>query len=149
MRDNLIFTGISEPEPEYDEVSGEPEPENVEESLRTSLRAEMKINRYIGFHRVHRLNSVEKSNSRNEGPKPIIAKFERFCDSEYVRGQAPKTLVGKPYGVRKQFPKVIEEKRRKLYPVMKYYRKNKDNKVRLVRDKLFSYQCVMYLAPFR
>ena len=29
MRDNLVFTGISEPEPEYDEMSGDPEPENV------------------------------------------------------------------------------------------------------------------------
>ena len=85
---------------------------------------------------MHRLNSVENSNCRKVGPKPIIAKFERFCDREYVRGQAPKSFIGKLYGVREQFPKVIEEKRRKLYPVMKHNRKNKDSKVRLVRDKL-------------
>ena len=96
----------------------------------------MQIIRYMPFHRVHKLNRADR-NKRNEGPKPIIAKFERFCDREYVRGQAPKTLVGKPYGVREQFPKVIEEKRRKLYSIMKQYRENKDDIVRLVRDKLY------------
>ena len=134
MRDNLIFTGISEPI--HNGGNDEPESEDVEQTLRTFMKDEMQIIMYMPFHRVHRLNSVDR-NKRNEGPKPIIAKFERFCDREYVRGQAPKTLVGKPYGVREQFPKVIEEKRRKLYPIMKQYRANKDNKVRLVRDKLY------------
>ena len=134
MRDNLIFTGISEPQ--YSGENAEAEFEDVEQSLRTFLTDEMQISRYMPFHRVHRLNSLERGR-RNEGPKPIIAKFERFSDREYVRGQAPKTLVNKPFGVREQFPKAIEEKRRQLYPIMKQYRKDKSNKVRLVRDKLY------------
>ena len=138
MRDNLIFTGISEPQNENQnefEIEA-PETEDVEQTLRDFLKEEMQISRYIGFHRVHRLNSTDRS-GRNDGPKPIIAKFERFSDREYVRSQAPKTLIGKPFGVREQYPKVIEDKRRQLYPIMKKYRKDKNNKVRLVRDRLY------------
>lgn len=95
---------------------------------------EMQMSRYILFHRVHRLNSADRD-KQNQGPKQIVAKFERFSDRKYVTGQAPKTLVNKPFGVREQFPKTFEDKRRQLYPVMKHYRKDKNNKVRLVRDK--------------
>lgn len=38
---------------------------------------------------------------------------------------------------REQFPKPIEEKRKALYPVAKDARKNTNNKVRLIRDRLY------------
>ena len=41
------------------------------------------------------------------------------------------------YGVREQFPQEIEEKRKLLYPVAKTARQNKNDRVRLVRDKLY------------
>ena len=69
--------------------------------------------------------------------RPIIAKFERFKDREYVMLLAKDTLKGKRFGIRKQYPKVTEEKRNMFYPVAKEARKIKDNKVRLVRDRLF------------
>lgn len=72
-----------------------------------------------------------------DSPRPIVAKFEHFKDREEVRFTAPKTLKGKPYGVREQFPKIVEEKRKILYPEMKRARSDSRNKVRLVRDKLF------------
>ena len=50
--------------------------------------------------------------------------------------KAPKTLKGKQFGVREQFPKTIEEKRRLLYPEMKRARLDPNNKVRLVKDKV-------------
>ena len=128
MRDNLIFTGIEEPEYNPDQ------PEDTEKSLRDFLKTEMQIYDPIQFHRVHRLGRIER---QDESPRPIIAKFEKAKEREYVRGKAPKTLAGKPFGVREQFPKVVEDRRKLLYPEMKRARQNKYNKVRLVRDRLF------------
>lgn len=134
MRDNLIFTGI--PEAETSEGTSEhPDgPEHTEHTLMKFLRDEMDIEENIGFHRVHRINVPEKN---DDYPRPIVAKFERFKDREYVRSQAPKTLRGKSFGVREQFPKVVEKKRKLLYPEMNKAKQNKENKVRLVKDKLY------------
>ena len=128
MRDNLLFTGIEEPE------LREGEYEDTEKLLCDFLRNEMQIGSQIPFHRVHRVGPYER---QFDTPRPIVAKFERFKDREIVRMAAPKTLKGKPYGVREQFPKAVEGKRRLLYPEMKKAKNNKGNKVRLVRDKLF------------
>ena len=102
MRDNLIFTGIEEPAYNPDT------PEDTEQSLRAFLQTEMQIHKPIQFHRVHRLGRIERL---EDNLRPIIAKFERAKDREYVRSKAPKTLTGKPFGVREQFPKVVEDRR--------------------------------------
>ena len=128
MRENLIFTGIDEPEFVPNE------PEDTENTLRNFLQREMNINERIAFHRVHKFGKFERE---NDAPRPIVAKFERFKDREFVRTTAPKTLKGKPFGVREQFPKVVEDQRKLLYPEMKRARANEQNKVRLVRDKLY------------
>ena len=129
MRDNLLFTGIDEP------TLVEGETEDTEKTLYSFLATEMNIHEKIAFHRVHRMGTRERENG---GPRPIVAKFERFKDREYVRFQAPKTLRGKLYGVREQFPKVVEDQRKRLYPEAKRARADsKQNKVRLVRDRLF------------
>ena len=128
MRENLIFTGIKEQrlkEGEYEDTEG---------LLREFLKYEMQIERPIHFHRVHRIGPYERN---FDTPRPVVAKFERFKDREEVRSAAPRTLKGKPYGVREQFPKVVEDKRKLLYPEMKRAKHNKQNKVRLVRDKLY------------
>ncbi|MEW8546894.1 MAG: hypothetical protein AB2693_25545, partial [Candidatus Thiodiazotropha sp.] len=131
MRDNLIFTGISEVELKEDEKF-----ENVEKTLNDFLQTEMNIDIPIAYHRVHRIGVYDK-NEPGYSPRPIIAKFERFKDREFIRSEAPKTLRNKPFGVREQFPKVIEDKRKLLYPEMKKAKRNENNKVRMVRDKLF------------
>ena len=128
MRENLIFTGIDEPEFVPNE------PEDTENTLRNFLQREMNINERTAFHRVHRIGMFERE---NDAPRPIVAKFERFKDREFVRTTAPKTLKGKPFGVRVQFPKVVEDQHKLLYPEMKRARANEQNKVRLVRDKLY------------
>ena len=128
MRENLIFTGIKEQrlkEGEYEDTEG---------LLRDFLKYEMQIDRPIHFHRVHRIGPYERN---FDTPRPVVAKFERFKDREEVRSAAPRTLKGKPHGVREQFPKVVEDKRKFLYPEMKRAKHNKQNKVRLVRDKLY------------
>ena len=45
--------------------------------------------------------------------------------------------MGKRFGVREQFPQEMEDTRKLLYLIAKNARPNPDNKVRLVRDKLF------------
>lgn len=127
MRENLVFTGIDEPKLDKSEF------ENTEEILGNFLKTEMNIEKPIPFDRVHRIGVSQEQRSY---PRPIVAKFQNFKDREYVRSSAPKTLKGKPFGVREQFPKVIEDRRKKLYPEMKKARRDPNNRVRLVRDKL-------------
>ena len=128
MRETLIFTGIQEPQ------YAEGEYEDVETTLRTFIKKDMKIERYLEFDRVHRLGRYDQHRTY---PRPIIAKFERYKDKEYVRQAAPNVLVNTGYGVREQFPQEIDEKRKLLYPIAKKARQNPENKVRLVRDRLY------------
>lgn len=131
MRDNLIFTGIEEP-PLSDEA------EDTEATLRRFLSNEMNITDPIPFDRVHRLGKQRDSHPGHQlKPRPIIAKFERYKDKERVRLAAPRSLTGTVFGVRDQYPAEMEQKRRALYPVMRQYKQNPRNKVRLVRDKLY------------
>ena len=116
MRENLIFTGIEEQrlkEGEYEDTEG---------LLRDFLKYEMQIDRPIHFHRVHRIGPYQRN---FDTPRPVVAKFERFKDREEVRSAAPWTLKDKPYGVREQFPKVVEDKRKLLYPEMERAKHNK------------------------
>ena len=128
MRQNLIFTGISEPELPVGEY------EDVCYTLRRFLREQMHFDRDIEIERVHRLGRP-RYNQRY--PRPIIAKFQRYRDKEEIRLAAPKRLYRTHYGVREQFPSEIEEKRKELYPIAKEFRQNRNNVVRLVRDKLY------------
>ena len=100
----------------------------------------------IGFHRVHRLGHLDKT-SEEQRPRPIIAKFKKFKDRVFVRTKAPQTLRNKNFGVREQFPKVIEDQRKLLYPETKRARQNEQNKVRLVRDKLFVNNSEVVVEP--
>lgn len=90
----------------------------------------------LKFDRVHRLGP-RRTNRQN--PRPIIAKFERYSDREKVR-KAGIDLNSNPrskYKVREQFPKEIEDRRKLLYPVMYRLKANSENRVNLVRDKLY------------
>ena len=70
--------------------------------------------------------------------RPIVAKFERYTDRETIRKESFElNREDNGYAVREQFPYEIEQRRKQLYPVMKHYKKNKNNKVVLVRDKLY------------
>ena len=133
MRENLIFTGIRESELQYD-MRGKIVPEDCETIIKRFLRNEMNVSNDIEFDRVHRLGKFKRG---QQYPRPIIAKFTNYKDKEAIRQLAPQTLIGKSYGVREHFPQEIEEQRKILYPVAKSARQNPNNKVRLVRDKLF------------
>ena len=135
MRDNLLFTGIEE--------DAELSSEDVKGKLRDFVRIQLGINESITFDRAHRIGKYERQQSF---PRPIVAKFHSFREREIVRWAAPAALRGTRYGVREQFPAEIESVRKTLYPVMKATRANKNNKVRLVRDKLFINN-VQYIPP--
>lgn len=131
MCENLIFTGIAEQRVSND--TGE-EYENCEQTLQQFLRDEMTVDRDIAFDRVHRLGNYRGS---EDYPRPLIAKFERYKDKEYIKMLAPRTLKDTQYGVREQYPKEIEDRRKLLYGEMKKAKRNKNNKVRLIRDRLY------------
>lgn len=128
MRENLLFTGI--PESESIDAGDREDSESV---LRDFLCNKMNITDDIKFDRVHRLG---RQNYQQNYPRPLIAKFHQYKDRERIRLTAPKVLRGTPYGVREQFPAEIEAVRRTLYPAAKRARE-KEQKVRLVRDRLF------------
>ena len=70
------------------------------------------------IERAHRLGE-----KRDDGkPRPIVAKFLRYQDKEYIRKSAY-LLKGTKIGIAEQFPKEIAEARKKLYPVMKKSKK--------------------------
>jgi len=124
MRENLIFSGIPEGGKE----------ENCEQVVKEFLYNCMKIDKNIPFDRVHRLGKFDKQRAF---PRPIVAKFTFYKDKEFVKQTAPDTLTDTDYYVNDHFPQEIERERKKLYPIAKAARKISENKVRLVREKLF------------
>lgn len=122
MKYNLIFTGLLE----------QPE-EDCEAKLRQFLAQEMNITQHVELGNVHRFG--KKSDTYNSPPRPIVARFIYWRDLEAVK-KAGKFLKGKHFGVNEQFPTEIEDRRKKLYPIMKEEKKKK-SKVVLKRDKLY------------
>lgn len=113
MRNNLIFGNINEaPTEEHDET---------EKKLRLFLVEKMKLAQHMveemQFERVHRMGQKMVGKSRN-----IVAKFSLFKEREIVRKQW-KPLQGTGYFVYEQFPKEINDRRRKLLPKLKEAKK--------------------------
>lgn len=81
----------------------------------------------ISFERVHRMG---------KRPRNIVAKFTFFKDREFTRTRAPRKLNGSRVWINEQYPPEIEDKRKKLYPIMRKTKKDGKN-VKLGRDTLF------------
>ncbi|XP_060576681.1 uncharacterized protein LOC132733999 [Ruditapes philippinarum] len=109
MRNNLIFTNIEEAPTET--------PDDTEKTLRSFLTNKMKLAQKfvddLQFERVHRIGAKTNHYSRK-----IVAKFSLFKEREYVRKQW-KSLQGSNYFVQEQFPKEVNDIRRKLIPKLK------------------------------
>lgn len=122
MRSNLVFYNL----PEVDK-------EDPFATVRDVLANKMKIDadNEIEIERAHRLGR-----KRDDGrPRPIVAKFLRYQDKEFIRKKAY-LLKGTKFGIAEQFPKEIAETRRKLYPAMKKAKED-GNAVKLIKDKLY------------
>ena len=119
MKNNLIFTNLAEQPTE-----------DVEIKLRTFIFEKLGIEHKIEIGNVHRFGK-----RYNDRPRPIVARFLYHKDLRMVLDQAT-WLKNTPFGIHQQFPKPIEDKRRKLYPVLKDAKRQGKHAV-LVRDKLF------------
>ena len=67
---------------------------------------------------------LRENGSKTSYPKPIITRFSHYQDKEYVRSFY-KNLKGTNIGFSDDFPKEIEEIHRKLYPVLKKAKQDK------------------------
>ena len=128
MRENLIFTGISEP---WDRSKVN---EYCKSMVREFIRDELHIDKEISFDRVHRLGRYSRY---QRYPRPIVVKFTFYKDKELVRVAESQYLTGNRYRVKEQFPSEIEERRKLLYGEARSARQNRNNRVKLVRDKLY------------
>ena len=112
-RNNIKFFGIQDDDHES--------PKDTERKLRQFLQKEMKIPsgelEDIEFERVHRIPTRPKEDKRQ--PRPIIAKVSFFQDKEFIKSRIKNLPKGKKYGVADDFPKEVDEIRKKLHPVLK------------------------------
>jgi chromosome segregation ATPase len=122
MQQNLVFRGLME--------NGN---ENCEALIKEFIENELNIEKDIELDRAHRMG---KRRSNMTKPRKIVARFTKFKDKELVLSEARKNLRQKPYSVFEQFPDEIEERRRKLYPLM-HKATFQGHKVRLYRDRLY------------
>lgn len=121
-RSNIKFFGIEE--------SGHETNEDTEEVLRKFLRNTLKVPSNdepdIAFDRVHRIAS-RTSSQNNKKPRPIIAKLTHYHDKDFIKSFIRNLPKGSKFGISDDFPKEIDEIRRKLYPVLKTAKKEKKN----------------------
>ena len=123
MKNNLVFTGLIEKENE-----------NTENVIRDFIRDQLRITHWIELGNVHRFGNGALPGKRGR-PRPIVARFIFHNDHTRVLSNTYR-LKGKPYGVNQQFPDVIEQARKSLYPIMKQKRAEGCH-VKLVRDILY------------
>lgn len=108
MHDNLIITRI----PQRNQDNPEKE---IREFMQTSFKLSKDTVKNITFHRGH-CNGTKNSNK----PRPIAAKFEHYMQKELVKSRG-KELKGTHFGINDQYPWEIQDRRKRLPPVLKEY----------------------------
>lgn len=133
MQQNLLFFGLAEPPAGV--------PDGTEAKLRDFLKTELTLEdpsviNIMEFDRIHRLGRLR--GNRISNPRPIVARFTRYKDRETIRLAAKELNVKRNgFNIREQFPPEMEQNRKRLYPLMRQYQQNPQNRVALVRDKLY------------
>lgn len=125
MRENLFFSGIPE------DASNNPEGA-IREFMQSALKLPIETVNKVAFHRVHRLGA---RSDKTKGPRPIIAKFEHYQQKELIKSRG-RELKGTKFGLNDQFPREINERRKRLYPVQRQQRKD-GRRAFIIVDKLF------------
>ncbi len=127
-RENLVFHGIEE--------AAAWESFNVlKDKVCNQILHKLNIPNYerIKFDRIHRLGQKRENQTR---PRPIIAKFTYYSDKEAVL-YGNHHLRGTQYYISEDYPKEIQDERRRLYPYFKAAQKVYDKKqVKLRVNKL-------------
>lgn len=128
MRDNLVFSGLPE------QTQDNPE-QAIKDFMHSTLKIPKETVNNITFQRVHRLGSNNNKNFDTKRPRPIVAKFEHYKQKELVKSKG-KELRGTTFGLNDQFPRVIQDRRRILIPIMKQFRQN-GRKAVITVDRLY------------
>lgn len=119
-RGNLKFFGVKEGERESNS--------DTETALREFMRTELKIPpndvKEIHFDRVHRI-STHTRDGRNSGSRPIIVRLSAYQDKNFIKSFIKNLPKGTNIGISDDFPKEVDEIRRKLYPVLKAAKREK------------------------
>jgi len=119
-RDNLKFFGVKEGERESNS--------DTETALREFMRTKLKIPpndvKEIHFDRVHRI-STHTRDGRNSGSRPIIVRLSAYQDKNFIKSFIKNLPKGTNIGISDDFPKEVDEIRRKLYPVLKAAKREK------------------------
>jgi hypothetical protein len=126
MRDNLLLFNIEESTEEETE-------ENPEEVVLSFFEERLQVKEAktnIKIERAHRIGRKQDKRTR-----PIVVKFSFYKDREMIRKKGI-LLKGTNYGIGEQFPREIQDRRKKLIPHLKSA-KAKGQKANLVADKLY------------
>lgn len=106
MEMNLIFTGLG----------GESRNETTECKLRDFLENELDIKHLVEFSNVHRFGRYQRGRNC-----PTVARFIYQAYLDMVLDRA-NWLWRTGFGVHRQYPAAMDERRRALLPVMRQYR---------------------------
>ena len=98
----------------------------------------------LGIEHNIQFGNIHRFGKRTYGrPSPIVARFIYHTDISMVLDNANR-LKSTHIGIHQRFPNIIEQRRKKLYPVQKEAKQN-DQQTVLVHDQLFInsvlYQC--------
>jgi hypothetical protein len=107
---------------------------NPEGTIREFMQSALKfttVNK-VAFHQVHRLGA---RSDKTKGPRLIIAKFEHYQQMELIKSRG-REFKGTKFVLNDQFPREINEHRKRLYPVQRQQRE-KGKRAFLIVDKLF------------
>ena len=97
---------------EHDEQGTHRDAENTKEIIFKFTEEVLQIRNprdKIEFQRIHRVGKP-----KDDGPRPIIARFLRYADREMVLHQARKTLKDKDFSVFEDVPKELYRLRKSL-----------------------------------
>lgn len=131
---NLLFYGI----PERISKGGPETEEKTEELLRAFIHSEMGIDKdtlsEITIANAHRIPKRKKLMVNGATtPNPIIAKFVRFRDRNFILGNAKNINKNRKISVRTDLPAVLKEKRYKLAKIA-YRLRNKDGMKTFIKE---------------
>ena len=129
MRDNLLFFNFEEPN-SFDGRASEDCSKVVLDFCSDTLQMTDAPNT-IKLDRAHRIGRYNPAKKR-----PIVAKFNFHQDKLSVKRKATELLKHSDFGVGDQFPKPIQDRRRKLIPIM-IKAKNDGKRAVLAYDKLY------------
>ena len=125
MRDNLLSMGIAETKNEDTEA--------VLQGFMSANMPSLVGHPLISFERVHRIGTPSNDKTRH---RPIVAKFSRYKDRDYVRRNA-RDLRNTNFSIREQFPKEVYDRRQKLQKKLSEAKKLNSNIYwKLTRDTL-------------